>query len=284
MSRNKWEHFRNTLAVDITTPNTGWADLLLDWHRVLPEGRVTINGVDLSKIASIYNNFKEEGDLSNFFSQIILKDMTTFNEIEKGQIIGYMKQIFHQGGFLNPVSTPIALSMHQKMKIMTWENGKKVEVERVMPVLTAAPETTLHIITTPTGFKVQEIATAKKVLVISDEYREQHKIDPLDPYIKPDAGYDYVYKAQGTLELNFKNCKEINQPIVTVESSSINYGSATVKKLLDKRSIGEMIVDFFKHILKLNKVEIFTPVKLGVSGELDVKNNSSDNETAQKAP
>ncbi len=255
MSRNKWKKFHSTYSsIDITQPDNQGANPLADWRREakLPSPRVFINGVGLDKYAEKYNKFQSESDLETFFNEVILQGMTTVDKEEKEKIVQHLKINFHQGGYLYPVTSAIAMSMKEYSE----EFGMDVyraTVDDAQKILS------VNIVTTDKGFRVQEF-TQLNSLLVSPGYEKEFGMDPeKGPFLKPEEGSKYVIKAQGTINIDFS--ESANQPSIEVESNTMSFGHSAIKNQLDKRHLGQIIVDFFKDVFGLNKVSVISPEK-----------------------
>lgn len=83
--------------------------------------------------------------------------------------------------------------------------------------------------------------------------RELNEDDVTHGEFLPDPGKDYVIKAGATIGLDFS--KNPERPDVTVKASSISYGNSAVEKALNIRSVGQIIVDFFRRMFGLTSVK-----------------------------
>ncbi|MDP1601966.1 MAG: hypothetical protein Q8M03_01750 [Legionella sp.] len=240
---SKWKKFHSTYSpVDISKADTGNANLREDWFRESGNERMTINGISIKQFTQTYD-FKKIEDIESFFKDVILKDMKSASKEKKQEIVDYLKTSFHQGGFMYPVSSSLAVSMNEYS-----EQDKKV-----MPyAIPRKPELTINIVTTNNGFKVQEFVKAKDCIV-SENFVNEYGLDKIYPVISPDEGHENVIEAQGTINIDFSGSGK--EPKVDVESNTISYGHSAIRDKMDKRGLGQIIVDFLKNIVGLNKVQ-----------------------------
>lgn len=249
----------------------GRSNIIADFQRMASLDKcVTINGTPLSKMRAKYDNFDTEEAVKSFFNQEILKYLP--DKSGKQQAIEYLMLTMHQGGLLNPVSA----AMHDAVK-QTWPSGQVTinNTERLQSI---------NIVSTKDGFKVQEIATFKKLDIRlhkkvkatdpeadqtlnkyilssaefqqkSEEFGQRAAIN--DSYIL--AGEPHAIKAHATLDVNLSEFldskKSKPQPQLTVDENAISYGHPHIKEKMDNRSLGQIIVDFFKHIFGMNAVK-----------------------------
>jgi len=260
MGKNKWEKFHSAHSpiTGIDKPNTGGNKYLADWQRAALENtsntEVQINGTSLKEHAANYNNFKTKQNLNAFFRDVILRQLPAN---QKDSAIEYLETSFHQGGLLYPVSSVVNFAI----------------VEAGIPATIEANsiQRRIQMVSTASGFKVQESISGEALLVHGSLNGVVGNI------AKSDMDKDFVLKAQATIDVDFS--KAINQdpdlpaqPSITVESNTISYGHSYLKEKMDKRSLGQSIVDFFKRILGLNKVMDISP-----STEEDKKLSSDTN-------
>lgn len=59
-------------------------------------------------------------------------------------------------------------------------------------------------------------------------------------------------------------------PSITVESNHISYGNKALQTALDKRSFGQIITDFLKNIVGLNKVK---DISEKIEANIDISQN-----------
>jgi hypothetical protein len=105
----------------------------------------------------------------------------------------------------------------------------------------------VNIVTTSTGFKCQEFVDLPNMLS-----PDGNKMKPVDK--------NYVLKAQGTIDIDFsKSSENDSKPTIAIESNTISFGNPDIQKLLDKRNLAEIILDFFKNLIGLNTIEKLAP-------------------------
>ena len=264
--KDKWQKFHSSYSpIDISKANTGQAALAADWSRESAQGRMKINGIPIIEYVAKYNGFQKEENVESFFKEVILKDMTSANEIQKSQMIDFLKKTFHQGGYMYPVSSPIAVSI---------------------PGATVGEmDISINVVTTKTGFKIQEFTKIKDLLVFPD-FMEKNNIDKFNPRIYPENGADYVIKAQGTINFDFS--KSADKPTIEIESNTISYGHSIIKNTMDNRHLGQVIMDFFKNVLGLNQIKDISPEtpsqkeKMGNTKQEQINNIAETSETEKE--
>lgn len=256
--------------VNVTAISKAKANTLADFQRAdtTPDTVVNINGVRLSEVKQGYNDFAAESDLKVFFEQEILKYVSAKN---KDKAVEYLEKRLHQGALFFPVIGAIKGAIKS-----VWPNGQ---------VNTDNKQTTqvINIVSTKNGFKVQEVATLKQLSIL---YGDDATKDPIiNSEITNSSDYTnccrsfnaesaqkgayhlssdpYVIKAHATVDVNlteFFNPKKDNPDArLTVESNAISYGHSHIKNKMDNRSLGQMIVDFFKNLFGMLKVRDISP-------------------------
>ena len=204
-----------------------------DWERQKGLNSVYINGKSLDdyleKDPSI--NLSDSDSLRSFFIRVILKD-AELSESDKLAAANYLLKVFHQGGLLRPVSGAMVAEMVQNQYLVRNRNYTSCA----------------NIITTKKGFLIQEDYTLHKLTPLDAN-------DPENESVKPDLFYNYIIKAQATLNVDFS--KNATNPDITIKNNSISYGSSAVQKVMDnrKRSFAEIILDFLKILVNYYKVD-----------------------------
>ena len=272
MTQSKWEKVRSS-PVDISQIDTGTHSLQGDWKRELAHP-TTINGTRLAEYAISYNNFNSLEDVTLFFNEVILKDMTFANEQEKENVNQFLQSSFHQGCFLDPLSAAICHAMKEKTAYKKLQDGQEVEVEEVIPYATLTnPHKLLEIVTTKTGFTIHQTMTAKTLMkaeVYFEQHHDENDEESEDRFFKPDGGKDYVIRARGKLELDFSNfSKNDNLPKITVLENNISYGNTIIERKLDHRSLMQMLTDLIKWLFLRDYAEIKEPPTAGTSTDND---------------
>lgn len=237
--RNKWHRFNSQYSpVVAATVDKGASNVKMDWFRVANED-AAINGVPVKKYRDKYNQFATDEDVKQFFKTEILCNMK--DNIDKDQVAEYLMTAFHQGGLMYPVSASMSNMLFNEAGLQPFASGSSRQ---------------LSITTTENGFKIQEIYTSKQFLIANEEKAGaglSGRADPDTGLILPDAGKDFVIKAGASVDVDFS--AKASEPAITVESNYISYGNAGVQSALDKRNIGQVIVDFFRNIFGLNSVK-----------------------------
>ncbi|WP_131775721.1 hypothetical protein [Legionella impletisoli] len=212
--------------------NTGESNIVADWQR-LNWDNAFINGQpirELMEMKGIHQETLTEGQLRSFFSDTILWDLPEEN---KPQAVNYLMTSFHQGGLLHPVSA----SMYHVFNGSGIGPSAKAEDN----------DKQVNILTTPTGFKIQEIYTVKKFTL--DPNAEDDLLEKYDNgRIEPDKGNDFCVKAQATLNVSFKEGKER----IDMTSAHISYGNDHIQSIADKRGWFTKFVDYMKNLFNAN--------------------------------
>ena len=266
MSKNKWEKFysAHSPVTGLNKPNTGKNNYLKDWQRAAlktsSNTEVQINGTSLKEHAADYNNFQTKQDLNAFFRDVILKQLPAN---QKDSAIEYLETSFHQGGLLYPVSSVV--------------NSAFMDAGIPATIEANSIQRRIQMVSTASGFKVQESISGEDLLVAGSLNGVAGNI------AKSDMGKDFVLKAQATIDVDFSKSTNQDpdvpsQPNITVESNTISYGHSYLKEKMDKRSLGQSIVDFFKRVLGLNKVVDISPSPKVDHGSKNDKNASINHE------
>lgn len=243
--KDKWQNFYKVHSpVDIAKHHTGNNNILADWQRAAsedPDAKVkfTVNGKPLSELSHKYNNFTTQENLEQFFREEILKFVDAQKD-EQDRMIQYLLKSFHQGGFLNPISAALGSEIapfHLTMR----PNYQTQDV---------------HIVSTLTGFRVQELYNSSSFTWAGG--KRGLYLEPDDPTTGS------VLAAEGTIAVDMSTFKgpwvaDNVTPIVSVESNTLSYGNRQLQDVMDKRSLGQRIVDFFKNILGLANVKEISP-------------------------
>ena len=244
-----FQKFSNTHSpAVINRPDTGSNNILADWQRAINSVDVVIkiNGKPLSEYSIKYKRFEEEVDLKNFFKEVVLSQLP---ENKRQEVLDYLMKSFHQGGLMYPVSSALRNCMREIDPI------KQTDAE-----YGALRDSTLKhqiaIVTTSSGFKVQEFCEAGEVIIYSGTSMS-HLISEGNPILKPEENKDYIIKAQGIIDVNFSQNSE--EPSIGVVSNAIDFGHSALRAKLDSRSLTQIIIDFLKDIFGLNKVFDISP-------------------------
>lgn len=251
----KWGDFRNAISssVDISKPNTQNPKVCVDLERF--GNKLWINGVKLSEIASSYNNFKSDDDAKKFLYQHLLQQFSG-SLIQKIAAVKYLMETFHQGGLLCPVSTSLATSCIDK-------DGNPAATTVSNEIYSE-----VRIRTTKTGFKIHERCSVMKMMV-SPGGVLAGKFE--DDFIKPVSEQVTLIMAEATLNIDFTPIGQM--PSLTVESNRIKFFHPEIEKLMDRRSLVQMIVDFFSNLFNCDKVPESN------CGEINVDKESSSGPT-----
>lgn len=240
---------------NVGSVNTGDSCVRADWQR-LPNECVVINGKKLGGFKTKYNQFDQDEDVKQFFKDVILTNLNT--TINKENVVNYLMTAFHQGGLVFPVSDPLTMSLFHKAQLQPWAGAEDQERELV-------------ILTTNTGFTIQEVYTTKKMYLLTGAKGELGANN--EGFITPDEGKEFVIKAGAKVEVNFQH--STNQPEIKVLSNFISYGNSKVQAALDIRNFAQIIMDFLRNILGLNSVKDFSAfVNTTESSDPDTKSST----------
>lgn len=255
---NKWHQFKSQYSPVIAgTVHQGSSNIRGDWFRVANED-ATINGIPVDKYRDDYNNFASVDDVKQFFKEVILGNLN--GGIDKEQVADYLLTAFHQGGLMYPVSASMSNMLFAEAGLQPFARGNSRQ---------------LSIVTTDNGFKIQEVYTSKQFIIASEDKATtglKNVADPDTMLIDPDPGEDFVIKAGASVDVDFS--ASTNNPSISVESNFISYGNAAVQSALDKRNLGQIIVDFFRNIFGLNSVKDVSSEK--EQNNMEQKNNVTD--------
>ena len=256
---NKWKNFRyaNSSNLDITNPNRGSANIIGDWHRESTVSRMRINGVLLKDLAGNYDNFQTEKNVTDFIEAELLKDFRG-NRAQKTQALDYLKETLHQGGLMFPVSSALATSL-------TTKDGELLGTVRDNSL-----EQKINILTTSKGFKVQELVSVGELMVPGGPLQEFAN-DEHGVIMGPKEGEDNLIQAQGVIDIDFS--LNSNEPTLSVERNQMNINHEALSKHLDNRGLGQIIVDFLKNIVGLNKVQDISPKVKETNADLQQENS-----------
>ena len=232
----------------INRPNTGSNNILADWQRAIKSDYVVIkiNGKLLSEYSIQYNNFEDKGDLIKFFNEVLLLQLS---ENKRQDVSNYLMTSFHQGGLMYPVSS----ALRNCMREIDPKTGEDCEYGALKD-LTLKHQ--IAIVTTSSGFKVQEFCEAGEV-IIYEGTSMSHLVSDSEPTLKPEENKGYIIKAQGIIDVDFS--QNSNEPSIGVESNTIDFGHSALRAKMDSRSLTQIIIDFLKDIFGLNKVVDISP-------------------------
>lgn len=224
-------------TLNVSNPNMGSSHVQADFFRAAgADENISINGISLKLLSNQFNEFKTESDVLDFFEKIILKDFTG-TEAEKKNASSYLRKTFHQGGLLYPVSSALATQLKDRQ-------GNDVTI------MGRSREFKISIETTSSGFRIQEYCNVKQLIPVLGSRLSKY-IEEDQPYIYSEGG---LIKAEATIEIDFS--KDSSHPSLIVESNHMEILHNGLKDALaDYRSLGQMIVDFFKNIFGKNAVK-----------------------------
>ena len=256
VTAEKWKTFRaNSSNFDLIHPNLGASNLQADWHRgAYGIHSIHVNGIPLRLIADQFNSFGSKKDVLDCITQVILADLQ-LNEADKILATGYLATTFHQGGLLYPVSGALATQFKNK------------EGQMIVTLSNDFRRSFVNIITTSSGFKIQEYSEANKLIDIVDQFL-QYQDD--EGRISPEEGESCVIKAEAILDVDFT--QNPSQPSITVENNHINILHKGLRPLLDDRNLVQMIMDFFRYLFGLNQVRDISPSNI-VANDIVVAND-----------
>lgn len=288
MSKNWFKFHTSHSPVVPNRPNTisTRINLQKDWSRALAEDpqSVFIDGRPLSAFGENYKNFSNEAEVTKFFEEVILSKMAGTPEDKLG-VIEYLKKAFHQQGLMYPVSNPLQNAMKDK-------NSQGVE-EVYATFGTNSLEKKTNIVTTAHGFKVQEFATLNSIRIEGElrkstpEYATMRRelkaeiakldnkasiyanqVDHLRRLAKrdfdkvvievgPKKGKHSVACFQATIDVNLTTVNQTGEldPTISIESNLMRIEHPFLKRKLDKRGLGRIIIDFFRNVLGMHNVK-----------------------------
>lgn len=224
---------------------------MADWARAIQSQQVTLNGIKPTSLheerRQLSDDVLTKTDIQDFFKEKILCKLP---DTHKMSAVAYLMTSFHQGGLLYPVSASytalVKNNAQQGLVTATSDRGKLSK--------------SIHIVSTTTGFKIQELYTVNQVLVPPLDQNDPLSVDVynrLKPnesgVVSPDRTSDYVFKAEATVEIDFS--QNPSNPSVNIKSSMITYGNKALERLCDKRGFKEYLMDFLKNLVGLNKVQ-----------------------------
>ena len=204
------------------------AQALADWNR-LAVGSVYINGVTLEELVRVDRGlaelpasekmFETTEQLSAFLSKYLLKNLptnTVDDVLRKRTALDYTMRIMHQGGLIAPITAEanVHISGNTDYGLMTaTSSGPKTQTRE------------LNLLITATGFNVQEISTQYRMIHVRGDLEMQ--------FIDPDPGSDYVYKAQGTFNVDFS--QDPSNPTLKTLSNTIDFGNKMIEDKLSEK-------------------------------------------------
>lgn len=279
---SKWAKFYSAHSpLQITKVNKGEGIRLgEDWGRAVTSTadpkqlmQILIDGKPITQYAQKYNGLQKIEDIEKFFKEVILEKMQTLKPEDEAEIISFLKQTFHQGGLMHPVSGALATSMEREAlpgEVIGVRDGK------VAYATIADMDKVVDIIPTKEGFNVKEYIGVNKIIVSENgfekygiQYAEQRTNDGQtykmadNPCIaREDAGK--IIEAQGEIAVNLLNPKK---PKISIESNAINYGDPRLEEALHSHSLVQWIIDFIKNTFGYNKVEILERATIEPSKE-----------------
>ncbi|MBI2785422.1 MAG: hypothetical protein HYX60_03590 [Legionella longbeachae] len=259
---NKWSDFKkeynsyqsSTSPFALNNISQAEANIVQDWNRV-DAGPVTINGKSIQEILKSDRNLEElpesgslfnnEDELKIFFRKHLAKNI---REEDKDTVVEQMMRFLHQGA----LQTPVSAAAYTHLSKIEGNNLEPCDARYKDDKNVPGQHRMLNFIATETGFKVQEILTQNKMTYNINDVRATE-------IVAPDPGKEYIYKAQGTISIDFS--KNPSAPNIEVESSTISFGSKQVEKLLDQRGVLDKFIDTIKNIFGYNKVENLSKVE-----------------------
>lgn len=232
--------------------NRGAANTLSDWNRTYAVS-IKIDGQnileliqkdrDLSQPPKTSDLFRDKTELKNFFKGHLLKNIP---EDKKDTACEEMMNIMHQGALQSPVSAAALRCVTQKSngEISISDYRKNINIGgKDMP----AQQRELNFSSTRDGFRVQEVLVQKSLeyTILSD--------DRAGEIIAPDDNSEYVFKAQGTINVDFSGSP--SSPNIKLENNTISFGSKLASDLLEDRNFLQKFIDTLKNVFGYNKVE-----------------------------
>lgn len=279
---SKWAAFYSAHSpLQITKVNKGEGIRLgEDWSRAVgatsdPKQpvQILIDGKPITTYAQKYNGLKEIKDIEKFFKDVILAKMPSLKPADEDEIMSFLKDTFHQGGLMHPVSGALATSMERNAlpcEKIGVRNGK------VAYATISDMNKIVDIIPTKEGFNVKEYVGVKKMIISENgfekygiSWKEQKMEGGLvykfadDPMISREDN-ENIIEAQGEIAVDLSDPKK---PKISIESNAINYGDSRVEAALHTHSLLQWIIDLVLNTLGYNNVEVLERVSTASSVE-----------------
>jgi hypothetical protein len=244
---SKWTQIRQQqtglVSADLQ-PHEDKTAAIRDWSRWAQSGsKIYINGIQLSEYAAQYSCLhtmvnEDNAEALNKNLRVFLKN-TLLQQIESPSdaIVDQLVNIMHQGGIVFPASESLVNPLMDKDLSLDDSAQKRVD-----------------IISTPFGFSIEEHALIPTVMNCNVAAGNSTA-----PTIKADLGNsDYVIKAHALIEVDCSNAVlDFN-----VKSNDMIIGNAQVAAVIGKRSLFQLIADFFKNMFNLSNITNYNDVDL----------------------
>lgn len=260
----KWARFKakndtyqlSRSPFDLSDINRNDSNIVEDWNRV-DAGPVTINGRSIQDLLKEDRNvseltagqlFANKDELKAFFIKHLLKHL---NPEKQDAAVVEMMKFLHQGALQCPVSS--ASFFHFKDDILQPVDARNKD--KGVP----GQIRELNFVATESGFKVQEILTQNRLAY------NINAGDLAGDFVLPDPGNTYVYKAQGTINIDFS--QDPSKPKIDVENSTISFGNEKIEQMLDARTFLQKFIDVVKSIFGYNEVENLATVEFDPENE-----------------
>lgn len=232
-------------------------NLPADWVRLSRPGDNTyLNGQLLSEFRNEYHDFATEDDVNAFIEQEIFPKLA-LPESKKPEVLAYMREFFHQQGFMFPVSQTIAYTLIEAGTQQNPPIGFSLNTS----------EQHINITVNETGLSVQEFIAADTLTIVV--HKDVQKRQPDEP------GKDYVIKTEGTVHLDFR--ANASDPIITVKSNKISVGLAMLQPLFTPSRFLDKLWDYIAQLLGRNKVELLAATAPTQSSSPTESNQASSN-------
>jgi hypothetical protein len=284
MTQNKWIKFHSThssLRIDQPTKAGETTNLHTDWSRASETNtnlsipvQVCIDGKPLNTYAEKYHYFNTDDDVGRFFKDILMKKMEHIETEHEKNIITFFKDTLHQGGLLYPVTSALAVAMVRDPTKQEISGSVYAPIDNNNKVTDATVRSKtdtvqiVNIIPCKEGIIIQEHVKVKNIIVSSHAY-DKFKISGLEEdegLIAADEG-SFLIEAQGEIKIN---CLK-NVPELSIGFNAITYHEPRIKKVMDNRSLAQILIDFIERTFGFNKVNI---IEVAPKQETDSKSLS----------
>lgn len=212
----KHHHDTTRHLVDVGNINQGENNILEDWNRV-DGSLLSINGQPFNTLINRDKNAKWFASIEALQSFLKSNLLYKLKAEQQDIALDFLMKTLHQGGLLNPVTAAVystcakhPLHPVDARNILNGIPGQYREVK---------------INATNTGCTIHESLTQNRLVytISSGEKAGQ--------YLLADQGYDFVFKVEARLNINWVN--DPHNPRLNVEAMGSSFGSAEVKKLFD---------------------------------------------------
>lgn len=182
---------------------------LKDFQRLAVDANISINEINIAEYSGKYNAFKTENDLKRFFNEVVLINFDG-NQDNKDSVVRYLLKAFHQGGFLNPVDTPLMVAFS------------------ALPI-GATKDFYLTIQSTGSGIIIHENVFYNE-LQAPPGSAWHNLANPQTFVVPPDQGQAYVLRKSGTLIVDFS--RDPTDPSFRSTDEELEFGNSQVETMM----------------------------------------------------